>query len=268
MTSPTSSLLASVLALGATLAATTAHAQAFDAVRLQGGPPGKDSGRAGAVVLLGTTYQGSDERRTLVLPAIDYQWANGWFAGVTNGIGYNFSGNRDMVYGLRLTADLGRKESRSTALRGMGDVGARAELGGFLNLALAPGVNVTSSVRYGSGQGGKGLVVDLGAGYSVPVAAEWRLGVGAGFSLVNADYMQSYFGITTAQAAASSYPSYTPEGGARNGRVNATLTYLASARVAVTAGLSSSTLLGSAADSPLVRRKTSLNGLLAAAYAF
>jgi outer membrane scaffolding protein for murein synthesis (MipA/OmpV family) len=268
MTSPTSSLLVSVLALGATLAVTTAQAQVFDAVRLQGGPPGQDSGRAGAVVLLGTTYQGSDERRTLVLPAIDYQWANGWFAGVTNGIGYNFSGNRDMLYGLRLTADLGRKESRSTALRGMGDVGARAELGGFFNVALAPGVNVTSSVRYGAGLGGKGLVVDLGAGYSTAVAAQWRLGVGAGLSLVNADYMQSYFGITAAQAAASGYPTYSPEGGARTGRVNTTLTYLASARVALTAGLSTSTLLGDAADSPLVRRKTSLTGLLAAAYAF
>jgi outer membrane scaffolding protein for murein synthesis (MipA/OmpV family) len=150
----------------------------------------------------------------------------------------------------------------------MGDVKARAELGGYVNVVLAPDVSVTSSLRYGSGNDGSGLVVDLGAGYSTPVAAQWRLGVGIGISLVNADHMQSYFGITTAQAAASGYRPYTAEGGVRNSRVNATLTYLASARVAVTAGLSSNTLLGAAADSPLVRRTSSLNGLLAAAYAF
>ncbi|MEY2687061.1 MAG: hypothetical protein RL375_1259 [Pseudomonadota bacterium] len=268
MTSLLSTVLVAALTLSATLAATTARAQAFDAVRLQGGAPGQDIGRAGAIMLVGSTYQGSDERRTLVLPVIDYQWANGWFAGVSNGIGYNFSGNRQMPYGLRLTADLGRQESRSTALQGLGDVKARVELGGFFNVALAPDISVTSSLRYGSGAGRTGLVVDLGAGFSTPVAAQWRLSVGAGISLANADYMQSYFGITTTQAAASGYRPYTAEGGVRNGRVSTTVTYLASPRVAVTAGLSSSTLLGDAADSPLVRRTSTLNGLLAAAYAF
>ena len=91
--------------------------------------------------------------------------------------------------------------------------------------------------------------------------------MGAGVSLANAEYMQSFFGVTAAPATASGYRVYAPEGGTRNARVNLALTYMASPRVN-TAGMTANTLLGDAADSPLVRKKTSVNGLLAAAYAF
>ncbi len=266
--SSTPSLLASIVVVGATLAATSVHAQAFDAVRLYGAAPGKDGGLVGGAVLAGTEYQGSDERRTSALPVLDYQWANGWFAGTTNGIGYNFSGSNHMQYGLRLTVDLGRKENRSSALRGMGDVDVKAEFGGFFNYALTPDFSLTSSLRYGAGQEGNGLVVDLGGAYSTQLDAQWRLGVGAGVSLANAEYLQSFFGVTAAQATASGYRASAPKAGVRNARINLALTCIATPRVSVTAGVSANTLLGDAADSPLVRKKTSVSGLLAAAYAF
>lgn len=260
----TISLLAMTLAVGAS----AAHAQAFDAVRLYGGASDKDRGLVGAAVLAGTEYPGSDERRTMLLPLLDYQWASGWFAGTANGIGYNFSRSKELHYGLRVTADFGRKESRSTALRGMGTIDSKAEFGGFFNYALTPEFSLTSSLRYGAGNDGKGLVADLAAVYSTQLAAQWRLGFGGGFSLANADYLQSYFGVTAAQAAASGYRAYAAGSGLRNGRVNASLTYIVSPSVWLTAGLTANTLLGDAADSPLVRKKTSVSGLLAAAYAF
>jgi outer membrane scaffolding protein for murein synthesis (MipA/OmpV family) len=218
-------------------------------------------------VLVGTEHQGSDERRTLALPVLDYQRANGWFAVITNGSGYNFSGLQRMQYSLRLTADLGRKASRSSALLGMGDVDAKAEFGGFFNYALAPDLSLTSSLRFGAGQDGKGPAVDLGGAYSTQLAAQWQLGLGAGVSLANAEYMQSFFGVTAAQATASGYRAYAPKTGLRIGRVNLALTYMASPRVSVTAGLTANTLLGDAADSPMVRKKTGVTGLPAAVYA-
>jgi outer membrane scaffolding protein for murein synthesis (MipA/OmpV family) len=59
--------------------------------------------------------------------------------------------------------------------------------------------------------------------------------------------------------------TYAPECGVPNGRVNLARTYIASPRVSVTAGITANTQLGNAADSPLVSKKTSINGLLAAA---
>ena len=57
-----------------------------------------------------------------------------------------------------------------------------------------------------------------------------RLSLGAGLTLANAQHMQSYFGVT--------------------------------------AGLSVTTLLGNAQDSPLTRRQSAASGLLALRYGF
>lgn len=251
-----------------TLSAPGVFAQPFDAVRLHAAEPGKDGGTLSAVVVAGTAYQGSDKRRTLVLPVLDYQWVNGWFAGLSNGIGYNFSGSPQMQYGLRLTADLGRKENRANALHGMGDIDAAAEGGAFFNYSLSPSLFVTSSMRYGAGVNRNGLVVDIGAGYSTAFASRWRLGVGTAITMANADYMQSYFGVTPAQSTTSGYVAYKPSAGARDVRANIALTYSVDRRTAVTTALSASNLLNVARDSPLARRRTAASGVLAVSYAF
>jgi MipA family protein len=256
------------LALGSTLATPSACAQTFDAVRLYAAPPGKNGGTIGAVVLAGTQYQGSDERRTLVLPVLDYQWANGWFAGVTNGVGFNFSDSPQTQYGLRLTADLGRNEDRSSALRGLGDVDAKAEGGAFFNYALPQGVSLSSSLRYGSGQDGKGLLLDLGAGYSTTIGSQWRIGAGAALTAANGEYLQSYFGVTTAQAVRSGYAVYTPKAGIRDVRANVSLTYALDPRTRIMVAVSVSSLHGDAKESPLTKQRTAGSGLVAVSYAY
>jgi len=248
--------------------APTAFAQAFDAVRLYGAASGKDGGLVGAVVIAGKQYQGSAARRTMALPLLDYQWANGWFAGTANGFGYKFASPPRIQYGLRLTADFGRDESRSAALAGLGDVDAAAEFGGFFNFAVTRDWFLTSSLRYGSGNDHKGLLVDLGAGTAFAIAPNWRLAWGLAATLANAESMQSYFGITAAQALASGYGSYTPGAGLRDVRTNLSVTHQFNPRMSITAGLSASALMGDAKDSPLVRKTTAVNGVVAVAYSF
>ena len=162
-----SSLIEPTLCLLFAAACGGAQAQAFDAVRLYGSPSGAGEGNVGAAVIFGHQYMGSDERRTLVLPGLGYQWTNGWFAGTTNGVGYLFSSAPNMQYGLRVTADFGRRESRSTALKGMGNIDARPEVGAFFNYFPTREIFLTSSLRYGSGNDRDGLQVDLGAGYAL-----------------------------------------------------------------------------------------------------
>lgn len=248
------------------LALPAAFGQAFDAVRLYGAAPGEDAGLVGAVLIAGTAYAGSDERRTMLVPLIDYQWNNGWFAGTANGIGINLSKRPDLQYGVRLTADFGRKASRSDALRGMGDVDASAELGAFFNQSLTPEVFLTSSLRYGAGDGG--VVVDLGAGYATALAPAWRLAVGAAVSLADATYLQSFFGVSAAQSSTSGYTEYRPGAGLRDARANLALTYLFNRRTSLTTGLSVSALQGDARDSPLVRQATTTSGVMVLSHAF
>lgn len=257
-----------VLAITTVLAAPTAQAQIYEAVRLYAAPPGQDGGAIGAVAVAGTRYLGSDKRGATALPVIDYQWANGWFAGVGNGVGYNFSSNPMFQYGLRVTADFGRKESRAAALRGMGDVDFKPEGGAFFNVMLPQGFAITTSARYGSGNEGRGLVVDIGGSYATMLAPQWRFSVGAGATLANANHLQNYFGVTSAQAASSGYRVFTPEGGVRDVRAGFSLTYAFDLRTRVTAAVTDSTLVGDSADSPLVRQKRTVSGLVAITRSF
>ncbi len=269
-TSPYAVRIAALLtltALGAGLSFGV-RAQAFDAVRLYGAAADRDGGTVGLAVVAGHEYMGSDERRTRVYPALDYRWASGWFAGTTNGIGYNFSRQAGVQYGVRVTADFGRDESRSAVLRGLGDVDARPELGAFYNLQPTPHTFLTSSVRYGAGQGRDGLLIDLGAGLNAQVAPAWRMGAGVAATWANAAYTQSYFGVDAAQAARSGRGVYTASAGVRDVRVSVSATYAITPRASATAALSYSRLQGDAASSPIVRDRAGANGVLAVTYAF
>ena len=248
--------------------APSAFAQAFDVVRLYGASAATDSGTVGGAFVAGRQYAGSRERRYALVPLFDYQWKSGWFAGTINGLGYDFSRRPDLNYGVRLTADLGRPENRSVALRGLGDIDVRPEAGAFFNYHLSPQLALTSSLRYGSGNDRRGMVIDIGAAYSTMLAPQWRLGVGVAGSYVNADYMQAYYGITPAQSARSGYASASVSAGLRDVRANAALTYLLSPRVSVTTAVSASSLQGDAKDSPLIRQRNAVGGLVSVLYRF
>jgi MipA family protein len=257
-----------LLAASIIAAAGAAQAQAFDAVRLYGDPSGNGAGTAGLAAVAGYRYMGSDKRRILVLPALEYRWKNGWFVGTTNGIGYKFSSDPSMQYGVRLTADFGRSESRSPVLAGMGDIKARPEIGGFFNYSLSRDFNLTSSLRYGSGNDRRGAQLDLGASYGMQLAPQWRTTVGVSTTLVNGAYMQSHFGVTPAQALTSQNPAYSAGAGVRDVRVNASVTHLFNAEWSLTGGLSAGALQGDAKDSPIVRERTPVTGIVALGFRF
>ncbi|MDP3701113.1 MAG: MipA/OmpV family protein [Hylemonella sp.] len=255
------------LALALSLAALvpSVQAQSFEAVRLA---PGQEGGRIGLVAIAGTQYRGSDERRTLVVPGIDYQWRNGWFAGVGNGVGYNAARRPDLQYGARLTLDLGRAESRSEVLRGMGDIPIQGELGLFFNRLWGPRLALTSSLRHGSGTQRQGLVLDLGASYGVPLGAQTRLSLGMGAHWANAEHLQDFFGVTPAQSARTGYAVSSPGAGWRNVNLNLGLSHRLDARTSLIGGLSRSALQGAARDSVLTRESATTSAVLALSYAY
>ena len=245
-----------------------ARSQGFEAVRLAPLPPGQDGGRIGAAATSGSQYRGSEERRNRLVPVVDYQWSNGWFAGGGSGVGYNASTDRAQQYGARLTYDFGRDAGGSEALQGMGDIEGRPEVGVFYNRFWAPGFAFTSSLRYGAGTQRHGLVVDLGTGWSTPLGPQTRLGLGLGLSWVNADYMQDFFGVTAAQSSTSGYAVSTPGAGWRNASASLVLTHRISRETSVFSALSFQQLMGEARDSVLTRRSSSLGGVVGVAYSF
>lgn len=252
----------------AALLASAAQAQSFDAVRLFAAPPGASGGTAGLAVLVGPRYSGSDEHRVLVVPALDYQWANGWFAGFTNGVGVNLGRSPALQFGPRVTVDLGRSESRSPALRGMGDVDPALQLGGFLNWSPMRAVTVSSSLRWGSGRDRDGLLLDLGVSHGHSLAPRWRLGTSFGLTLANAAHQRSFYGVDAAQSLRSGYALTTPGGGLRDLRAGVSLTHFFGPRTTLTTAVSLTALQGDARRSPLVREDTTASAVVALGWGF
>jgi len=245
-----------------------AQAQAFDAFRNYGAKINEDGGTVGAGAFYGNKYRGSKDQEWRVLPLLDYRWANGFFAGTRNGLGYDFSRSEGEQYGLRITADLGRDETGNPRLTGLGDIQIRPEIGGFFNYSLGQGLQFTSSLRYGSGNERKGLVADLGLSYVRPLSQQLYLGLGGGLSVVNSNYMQEYFGVTSAQASSSGLAASQAKAGVRDVRANVLLSYYLSQRMGVSFGISASQLQGDAKNSPITEKTSSVSALGGFSYTF
>jgi outer membrane protein len=80
--------------------------------------------------------------------------------------------------------------------------------------------------------------------------------------------MRSYFGVDAGQSARSGYAVYEPSDGLRDVRLNASLSYSIDPHWSLIGTLAATRLVGDAADSPIVRDKTALNGLVGARYRF
>jgi len=211
-------------------------------------------------------YADSGKSRVGLMPGLEYRWANGFFASTERGVGYNFAKDSALQYGLGLGADMGRRASG--ALSGMGDVDARIEYAAFLQYAMGRDADVAAALRYGSGNDAQGLVVELGAHYSLNLAPQWKLGFGVGTSWANAPYLQTYFGVTDAQSNQTGFAAYTPTGGFRDVSANLTLSYALTPEISLAGGVSASSLLGEASNSPIVSSGNRVAGSLSIRYAF
>lgn len=233
----------------------------------QDGGPGMDGPMTGSSEVLlglgvahGAAYLGSDERKTRALPLLAARWRNGWFVG-TGGVGYRFGGDSPLSWGPRLTLDAGRDEDDADALRGMGDIEMRPELGAFVSYALMPGLRVGTSFRYGSGNDRDGLLGDVSVRGMVPVSPTVRLTAGLTVTLANTKSMQSQFGVDAEQSLRSGYALYTPGSGLRD--VNLQLGGMVNlgTNTMLMLGVNARSLMGDAVDSPLTRKRTSVGAL-------
>lgn len=154
-------------------------------------------------------------------------------------------------FGLRI--DRGRDSSDSPALSGLEDV--QPTVRGRLLVSRALGRGWSLSVGTSAdllGRGG-GVLLDANIGKTYRFGSQttwsWGLGVSAG----NERYMQTYFGITEAQAAATGYPVFTPGAGLRDVSLGVDMRSDLGERWVVYLGAGASRVLSPARDSPLNR---------------
>lgn len=206
----------------------------------------------GGGVAAAPRYEGSAHSRMRFVPLINLQ--NGhFFAGTARGIGYDFSDDKNLQYGVRVTLAPYRRQNADVRLNGTGDIGTAGELGGFVNARFAPfyvNVSVAGSVR--------GTRAEVGGGYETKLSDSDHLRVGVDLNWVNNQYMQTYFGVTAAQAAASGgvLAAFNASSGVKDYVAKVNWTHNYSKEWFSNVGVSVKQLAGTAQNSPLTQRRT------------
>jgi outer membrane protein len=165
-------------------------------------------------------YSGSDKTRVVPLPIFERTFDNGAFISSTRGVGFQTT-----LEGFGLSAALtyggGRADHKknafygSDALKGMGDIdgAVQAVLGvsyqvGTVGLSLSTTQNLAHREH--------GATYTIGA--SMPLYSTASDQVGLGLSAVYGDnkHMQTYYGVTAAQASRTAFKAYTAKAGFEN----------------------------------------------------
>jgi MipA family protein len=155
-------------------------------------------------------------------------------------------------------------------LRGLGDVNAAIEIGGFVDYFPVDWLRGRVEVLQGFG-GHHGVVANFSGDLILPVAPQWTLSGGPRFTLESAAATAPYFGINLAQAMASGLPQFNARGGAHSAGAGAQLRYQYNPQWEVHSYVEYQRLLGDAAASPLVQQRGSPNQVtvgLGASYSF
>jgi len=209
-------------------------------------------------------YKGSDKRITRAAPLVDVQKGR-FFARTGAGIGMNLYEDSRFTVGASVNWMKGYEAEDAPA--GIGEL--KDALGARVFVTSRFGGAVTTfSVTQALTERDRGLQLDARVSY--PWRATERLTIvpSLAISAGNAKYMNSYFGVDAERSARSGLASYSMKGGVQEATLGVLANYGLTDRWALTGGVVAGRLLGDAADSTIVKRKSSTTGILGLTYAF
>ncbi|MBI3285847.1 MAG: MipA/OmpV family protein [Burkholderiales bacterium] len=187
-------------------------------------------------------------------------FSNGVFLSTVDGIGYRFLNNYN---GFSMAASIGGSDSRNESdgdsngrnrLQGMGDVKLRAAANLFVNYDAGL-FHVNAGLHQTLGER-RGTSVDLTGRYDVLASKTDLVQVSAGLMYANKTEMQTFFGVTPAQSAASGNALYTPGAALAGSGAGLMWRHAINQNWVTTLDAGVTRLGASAADSPLVEHRT------------
>jgi outer membrane protein len=208
-------------------------------------------------------YPGADEYAVLPWPIVDLRFLR------LPGIG-SFGGGAEAGFEIGPSFGFVRKRDASeySDLTGLNDVDVAVELGGQVSYRYGI-VRAIGAVRRGFG-GYEGWVGELGLDAVLDPTPDLSISVGPRVYLASDGYMDTYFGVTPAEAAASGLAAFDPDGWLRGAGIEAEGRYALSRHWAVRGEAGYERLLGDAADSPISRAgsRNQFNVALGLSYLF
>lgn len=197
-------------------------------------------------------YEGAANDRLRLVPLLDVNYNKGkFFISVTRGLGFNFSDSKNIQYGMRVLLGRSRSQSEDPRLYGTGNIDYFAEAGLFLSARLG-----LLSFSSGAATGEHGTHADVGCSFNIPLGKTNRFRLGVNQNWGDANYNQTYFGVTAVQATASGnvLTVYDAGEGVKDTTISATWVHNYDDNWAGTINLTHKRLQGYAEASPLTQR--------------
>jgi len=239
-------------------------------------PPLRTSLTVGGGVDVAPRYSGSDENRVSTALVLDYSMRNGFFVSSTRGLGYgNNLGNVD--YSAALSYRTGRKDHNvdsddmndgSDYLRGMGNIKGSALGVVGLGYNFTPWLSAQLQAEVPFSQRDNGAALHVGIVSPLYHSPKNSVTMALTSSWGTNDYMQTYYGVSAPQSAASGFTQYDAGSGIYAWSLNLDWTHNFTKRWSVVADAGYTQLAGDARNSPIVQRKSSPTGSLKVTYRF
>lgn len=239
-------------------------------------PPLRTSLTVGGGVDVAPRYSGSDENRVSTALVLDYSMRNGFFVSSTRGLGYgNNLGNVD--YSAALSYRTGRKDHNvdsddmndgSDYIRGMGNIKGSALGVVGLGYNFTPWLSAQLQAEVPFSQRDNGAALHVGIVSPLYHSPKNSVTMALTSSWGTNDYMQTYYGVSAPQSAASGFTQYDAGSGIYAWSLNLDWTHNFTERWSVVADAGYTQLAGDARNSPIVQRKSSPTGSLKVTYRF
>lgn len=216
----------------------------------------------GAAPILTPMWQGSRDMALSIFPDLRINYKDAIFASIPDGLGWNAVNRDGWKAGPLAKMRFGRDEDRggspflitgsSDALRGMGNIAAAAELGGFVEKRFG---SWRGRVELRRGFGGhEGVIADTALTYRTR-AGRAIVSIGPRATIASKAFIDTYFGIDTAQSRRTGLRTYAASGGVLSYGIGGSVLRPINRRSAVTLFTGLDRLGDAAGDSPLIRER-------------
>lgn len=244
-----------------------AAAQVAEETLVERATPRAWDAAAGFIVSHGPRYPGADRTALRLTPGLAVRWGRVSFssrsafsvrgaeAGGGGGLRVELARGERLRAGLGLRLDSGRQESESVELRGLGDVRGTLRLRLSVSYRLDDGWRARGATTVDALGRGGGMLGDLQFGRDLQLSPTLSLSAALALGWADSRHLQTYFGVTPAQASRSGYPETAMSAGLRDLTVSAGLRRSLCPQWTVFGNASASRLLDQAAASPLTRER-------------
>lgn len=198
-------------------------------------------------------YPGADVERVWPFPTFNVNYGH-LFATTDKGIGMYALNNDPWQVGVSLAPRFGRHHYDGRKVSRLDEIGAAVDPKVFARYRLGP-FTLSAGVIRDLG-GSNGLTLDAGFAWRLQLSPRLTASLGASATAGNRRYLQTWFGVTPAEAAVSGLASYSVRSGIQSAGPNLFVNYALNATWSLQAFLSDQRLLHQAASSPVVERRS------------